>query len=743
VPSVIEGEIREPISLVRYALPFYSIALFLSALLLFTVQPMFTRMVLPMLGGSPAVWNTAVMFFQAMLLLGYGYAWALSRWRNLRGQGLLHLGLLALAFWFLPITVAAGWAPPIESVPTPWLVMLFAVSLGVPFFAVSATAPLLQNWFANTGHPQAKDPYFLYAASNLGGLLALLAYPVLIDPLLGLVAQSHFWASGYVMLAALIAGCLVFVWRYSRISELSDNKASTSSATRISGRQRIHWILLAFVPSALLLGVTLYLSTDIAAVPFMWVIPLALYILSFVLTFARRPPLAHHWMLELQMGVLIMLAIYFSSNNDWLLFGLHLLVLFVTSMVCHRELALSRPVTTHLTEFYLWMSLGGLLGSVFSVLVAPVIFDSILEYPLAIILACLLRPSPVSHTTRERWRDVLLPAMLLLFWLAPQSGIFPVRPGQLALLIFYALIAMALYSFRHRPLRLALGMAIFILGGHWMGNAGELLQERTFFGVYTVSENPEGKLRALIHGNTVHGLQATDPAYMRYPLGYYYRDGPLGRLFNRFNGQGGLHRIGVLGLGIGTIACYVRTGQQLTFYEIDPMVETIARNTRLFSYLDACGKTTDVVLGDGRLKLAGASDGQYDLLILDAFSSDAVPVHLLTREALQLYLRKISPDGILLFHVSNRYVQLVPVLARLAEDADLSARRQFYQPGEKQRGLGAYDSDWVIMARSDERLDQVGPGPRWESISATPDTRLWTDDYVDLFSALLWPELLW
>jgi spermidine synthase len=422
---------------------------------------------------------------------------------------------------------------------------------------------------------------------------------------------------------------------------------------------------------------------------------------------------------------------------------LHLLVLFVTSMVCHRELALSRPVTTHLTEFYLWISVGGLLGSVFSVLVAPAIFDSIFEYPLAIILACLLRPSPVSRTAGERWRDVLYPAVLLLFWLAPQSGMLPMPPDQPALLIFYGLIALALYSFRHRPVRLALGMAIFVLGGHWMVNAGHLLQVRTFFGVYTVSVNPEGKVHALIHGNTVHGLQATDPAYTRYPLGYYYRDGPLGQLIMQLNHHGGLHRIGVLGLGIGTLACYVRPGQQLTFYEIDPMVEAIARNTRLFRYLDACGDVTDVVLGDGRLKLAGAPDGHYDLLVLDAFSSDAIPVHLLTREALQLYLRKLSPDGILLFHVSNRYVQLAPVLARLAEDAGLSVRKQFYQPSEHERRLGAYPSNWVIMARNEEMIKKAGPGPHWEPLSATPDTRLWTDDYADLFSALIWPKLLW
>jgi hypothetical protein len=723
---------------------------------------MFTKMVLPLLGGTPAVWNTSLLFFQAALLAGYLYAHLTTRWLAPRRQLALHLALLALSLVTLPVAVAAGWRPPGAGTPIPWLLGLLTVSLGAPFLMLSTSAPLLQRWFAHTSHPAAANPYFLYAASNLGSLAALLAYPFLIEPHLPLALQSRAWAVGYVLLLALVGGCAVVTAR-----AVSARRAAVGSeaghgtrplaigaeadARPVPARQVVRWVLLSFAPSSLLLGVTSYLSTDVAAIPLLWVVPLAIYLLTFVFVFARRPPLPHWLMVWAQAVVLVPVVILmmFGTNRPlWFLAAFHLLAFFATAMVCHGELAASRPPAARLTEFYLWISVGGVLGGVFNVLVAPTAFDTLLEYPLALLLAVLLRPSvgyrpDAVSPWRRRFRDVALPLVVgLLVWNVMRPEAVPASWGPYAVFALCGVAGMICFLFRDRPLRFALGLAAILAGGT-LGKGIDmnvLLRDRSFFGSYRVRQ--WGYANVLMSGTTMHGGQDRRPANRREPLTYYHREGPLGQMFasllqDRPAGDG--RRVAVVGLGTGTIACYGRPGERWTFYEIDPLIERIARTPRYFTYLRDCPPRTDVVLGDARLRLAAAPADEYDLILLDAFSSDAIPTHLLTREALQLYLSKLAEGGSVAFHISNRYVDLRPVLTELARDARLAGVvGHDVKLTAEQRAMLKTTSVWVVLSRRATNLAALARQPGWEPLPPRADVRVWTDDFSDVLSVFTW-----
>jgi hypothetical protein len=728
-------------------------ALFLGSLLLFAIEPMFTKMILPLLGGTPAVWNTAMMFFQAVLLIGYLYAHLLSQIKRLRLQVIVHAGVLAAGLAFLPVHVAWQGAVAASTHPVPWLIALLTVSIGLPFFAVSATAPLLQRWFSRSDHPRASDPYFLYASSNAGGLIALLTYPVLVEPRLGLTLQGRAWAAGYLLLTVTVVLCAVSLWLARRRVRSSAEEgifalveapdAVDAFAERISWGRRARWVGLAFVPSALLLAVTQHISTDVAAAPFLWVVPLSLYLLSFILVFSRRPILRHSWMLWLQVWVFALLAIYFEERDLLLVLTLHLAALFLTAMVCHGELVRRRPTTEHLTEFYLWMSFGGLLGGVFCSLIAPLVFDSILEYPLILTLACLLRPEIKRGGSVRRLLDIALPAILIGLYLYTWDHWNFVDAGVWGPIVFYGVTAIALYSFHNRPLRLTLGFgAVLFAIIHLDRMEYEIYQERSFFGLYAVCTDQAGTKHRLYNGNILHGDQNMDPNELRTPRTYYVRGGPLWQVFDRLNVRGGVRRVGVIGLGTGSTTCYHRPGRKMTFFEVDPTMERIARNPKLFRYLEVCGEGVDVVIGDGRLNLTKTADGTFDLLILDAFTSDAIPVHLLTREALALYMRKLAPDGIALLHISNRYLNLAPVVANLVDDAGLAGRIQEHQPTQDEKtAMGASASTWVAVTRTAHDLDQLAPYGLWQELQADPHRGVWTDDYSNVFRTLLWGRL--
>jgi len=728
----------------------FALAMFLSATLLFIIQPLFTKMVLPMLGGSPAVWNTCMVFYQAALLAGYSYAHAAPRWLGVHRQAVFHLALLVLIIFTLPIGIAEGWTPPPASSPILWLLLLLLLSVGLPFFVISTTAPLLQKWFAHTSHASAQDPYFLYGASNLGSMLALVGYPVLVEPHLRLASQAWAWAGGYLVLTGLISVCALMLWIFPGAGAGQDpdgtSRAAAAPVPPVTVSQRLWWILLAFAPSSLLLGVTTYLSTDLASVPLLWVIPLAIYLLTFVLIFARQPLVPHHLMVFFEPFLIIMVAVSFFMGVKgavWQLFPIHLLMFFVIAMVCHGELMKSRPPSAQLTEFYLWMSVGGVLGGVFNALVAPVVFNSVIEYPLIIILASLLRPSqnPEARKPYDQVLDFLLPlAFALLLWLLALG--FHALGEKLILFLLISCLAGGLcYSLRLRPRRFALGVGVLILAGTWLHTGKDLvlLRERNFFSVLKVSQDREGQYHTLTHGSTVHGRQSLDPARRRQPLSYFHRTGPLGQVFAAYGDLSRAPRVAVVGLGTGTVACYGQPGQQLTFYEIDPAVERVARDPRYFTFLQDCPADVAVVLGDARLSLRQAADSCYNMIILDAFSSDAIPIHLVTREALKLYLAKLAKGGILAFHISNRYLDLTPVLGNLAQDAGLTAMKQLdgkLTAAEKQEKKSP--SYWVVMARDRAHLEALARDPRWQALPGKSGGPLWTDDFSDILTVFTW-----
>jgi spermidine synthase len=737
----------------------FAAAIFLNATLLFSVQPLFTKMVLPLLGGSPAVWNVCLLFFQTVLLAGYLYAHATSQFLRIREQAIVHLSLLLVALVVLPMQVPEGWMePPSTGLATGWLLGLLTVSLGLPFFLLSAGAPLLQRWFAETRHERAQNPYFLYAASNLGSFVALLAYPFWVEPRMAISEQTVAWLELYYVALSLIglSAVMAFFMRcgaaISKLEILADaDVASIRSAEAImnvptavpDSSLRIRWILLAFAPSSMLIGVTTYLSTDIAAVPFLWVIPLALYLLTFVIVFARRSlierSLIHH--AQLLLGLVLLVALCLRSTGGIVPTAvLHLLAFFATALMCHGELAASRPRADKLTEFYLWMSFGGMLGGVFNVLVAPMVFNSVVEYAMALVVAFSLRPAftltPVA--ARDRVMDLVLPgavggAILLAYHLPKTPDEWFARGPQLFLLAMMFVV----FSFWKRPLRLALGALAMFAAVQVAGNTtGSVIwQDRSFFGVYRVRSL--NGYHVLQHGTTLHGGQSLESSRRTEPLTYFYRGGPLGDvLANVPRSPAG--RVAVVGLGAGAIACYARPDESWTFYEIDPLVADIARNPRLFTYLSDCAPKTAIVIGDARLKLREASDAGFDLLIVDAFSSDAIPAHLLTREAVASFMAKIRPSGALIIHISNQFLDLAPVIAAIADDAGLAGFVGERAPDVSGMAKLYSESRWVALARDPAVLSALGAVDGWNKLDAIPGARLWTDDYVDVLSAIKW-----
>jgi hypothetical protein len=732
----------------------YTLTIFLSAVLLFLIQPMFARMVLPLLGGSPAVWNTAMVFYQAVLLGGYAYAHFATARLGVPRQAVWHLPLLAAPLLAVPIQMPGGWTPPVESNPVPWLLGLLTVAVGLPFFVVSTSSPLLQRWFAATGHPAARDPYFLYAASNLGSLLGLLSYPTLIEPALTLQQQGALWSWGYGLLALLTIGCCVLLRRGKNEFVGADNptgsRADEESGAPIPSRRKLRWVALAFVPSSLLLSVTTYLTSDIAAVPLLWVVPLSLYLVTFIMVFARRvrmPQGLAQRMLPLTFLPVVMAIATGSTTPIPLLMALHLAAFTVAGLVCHGELARDRPAPGRLTEFYLWISVGGVLGGAFNALLAPLLFDRVLEYDLMLVAAAFLggfrigtREGP-SH--RAQWLDYLLPAALAaltagLVRLVGISDVDEPRPIQTAVVFGVPLVFCFLMS--RRRVRFALGLGAVLLVHQLAPTASVrvVLRERSFFGIHRVTRDTGGRFHYLIHGKTVHGMLNLEEARPRTPLTYYHPTGPAGQLFaalgDRLPGP-----VAAVGLGTGALAAYGRAGQEWFFYEIDPVVKRIAVDPGLFSFLPDSAAKVGIKLGDARLSLQRTADARFGLIVLDAYSSDSIPVHLITREAVRLYRDKLAPGGLLLFHASNLHLDLGPVLTRLAEDAGLAWRMQDdSEVSDEETAAGKTPSIWIAMARDAADFGPLATDPRWQGRPARIGPRVWTDDHSSVFSVFNW-----
>ena len=726
------------------SVPLYAATLFVSALLLFWVQPLVAKMMLPLLGGAPAVWNTAMMFFQLVLLAGYGYAHLLTRAVAANRQAWIHGAVLVAAVTALPFAVGDQ-VPPTDAaspVVALWLVGRLSVILGLPFFALSASAPLLQSWFSRTGHPAAGDPYFLYGASNLGSLVALLAFPLVLEPLTTLSLQSRLWTGLFAVLMAMVLACAAVARRASPRHEAGPAAIGAATSPVAQWRARALWIVLAFVPSSLLLGVTSYITTDVASAPLLWVIPLALYLLSFVATFARRPPIRPSWALTGQaasMTIVLMLLIV-PTPPLRLVIPAHYLAFFFIALVCHGMLAARRPAAARLTEFYFYLSLGGALGGVFNALLAPILFSSTYEYPLVLILSCALR-SISGPAVRPNKMDFLLPLAVLaavIAVIAGWSGLGAIGPAVVtaALLV----IALTVFSVANRALRFSLAVAAVLVPTTLdRSTEGVLLQERSFFGVHRVLVDRAAPMLDLAHGTTLHGAEFTDPAQWRTQVRYYYTGGPIGQFLARLRAvHPGPQRVSVTGLGTGALSCYALAGEPWTFYEIDPVVVRIAHDTRYFHYLEQCGGATTIVLGDARLSLKSGPSHRYDVLILDAFSSDAIPMHLLTREAVELYLDQLGEAGVMLLHISNRNLQLTAMLAALAHELGLAGRHQLYEPSPAEEAASAVDSEWVVLARRQEDLAFLDGEPRWNALTTDRRINAWTDDFSNIVSVLKW-----
>ena len=739
----------------------FTITLFVSAALLFWIQPLIAKTLLPILGGTPAVWNTCMLFFQGVLLGGYAYVLAGIRLLGVRRQAALHVALLLLAALFVPAPLSAFAAQPsiAGDNPTFHLLWFLLKTIGLPFFVLSATAPLLQKWFAAIPHPSARDPYFLYAASNAGSLLALLSFPLLLEPNLRVSEQGRMWAALYAVLGLLVAACAIALWRVGKkpANEAADSTSTggeqngftgmTDQDETITTMRRVRWTMLAFVPSSLVLGVTTYISTDIAAVPLLWVIPLALYLLTFVIAFAKRQYIPRRVSSRaLAAAALVVVLVYASGATEpaWILVLAHLIFFFVAALVCHTRLAEERPPVKHLTEFYLWVAVGGALGGVFNALVAPALFDTVLEYPLMIVLVCALRPRDESAEVDARARlfDLLLPVGVGA--LAAALGVLVMQfeignVGRIMLVIGVPLMLIN-HFLTKRPMRFALGLAAVMIGSlvYTAGSGRTLARERNFYGTLRVTESGSGAFHRLQHGSTIHGRQFVDEERRCEPLSYFHRTGPLGAVFDVFNARRPASNVAIVGLGTGATVAYARPNQQWTFYEINPAVIEIARDPRLFTYLRDChaNAPVEVVLGDARLQLQNAPPRHYGLIVLDAFSSDAVPAHLLTKEALDIYLSKLAEGGLIAFHVSSRSLNLHRVVAGLAQSANLSAL--VFDDGEHDPINGKEPSQWVTVARRAEDLGDLNIDPRWQPLDKEARPSVWRDDFSNIISVFRW-----
>ncbi len=734
---------------------FFSSTIFLSALSLFLIQPMTAKIVLPFLGGTPAVWNTCLFFFQSVLLGGYAYAHIITKKIGFKRQATLHLLLLLIATLFLPINISENTLRIIdkESSPVLWLLVCLTVTVGMPFFIVSTSGPLLQRWFSRTQHSTAHDPYFLYSAGNLGSLLALLSYPAIIEPSLRLTSQSRLWALLFITLIVLVLVCALILPKSSDSPNIKTIEAGQDDRIRPALSRRILWAALAFAPASLMYGVTTYLTTDLVSVPMLWVLPLSVYLLSFILVFARRRILPQRLLnrsMPLVAIVLIFLMLTKLPKPIWLLGALHLLFLFVASMVCHGRLAIDRPDSNHLTRFYLWLSFGGALGGLFNSLIAPVIFNTVIEYPMAIVLSLLLRnrndprdPRGSSPSPNVVWSDLVLPLAIFaltagLAILLPKIGVAP----TLTVVLTLSIPLLISYAWAQRPERFALAAGAVMIGsifyqGLYYGSTLKI--ERSFFGVLRVARDKSGEFHQLFNGNTGHGRQFVDPARQCEPLSYYHRRGPLGQVFELFNSRSS-QKVAVVGLGTGAAICYSKPAQEWIIYEIDPDVAAIAGESRYFTYLRNCAASpARIIIGDARLKLVGASDSQFGLIVLDAFSSDVIPTHLMTRQAFDLYLSKLAPSGILALHTSSQYLDLRPVVADLAADAGLIGFvNTDLGPFPNEEDKGKDSSQWMIIARNGHDLGNLVLDKRWQPLEGRSRFPVWTDDYSNIIGVFKW-----
>lgn len=736
----------------------FVITILTGSFLLFLVQPMIARMALPKLGGAPAVWNSAMLVYQALLLAGYAYAHRLSRATPQR-QAMVHVGVLLVAALWLPLGLAS-FAIPANGSPVFWVPWLLFASIGPLFFAVAAQAPLMQRWFGLAGNEG--EPYALYAASNLGSFGGLIAYPLLVEPAMPIAAQTWLWSGLYLLLFVLVLVCARTVWHEhaTGASRMAAAVAPTEAVPvpPIDWQRRLYWIALAAVPSGLMLSTTSHMTTDLMAMPLIWVIPLGLYLLSFSVAFADNRLLADICSRIAPTVLLIGGALIFViwGKAAYVGAGVSIALLFVIAVALHGEMYRTRPDPSRLTEFYLMMSLGGVIGGFFCAIVAPLLFNWTWEHPILLLAAAALMPQfRLFDLGEERifgkngWTIaaliIALATLALGFYIGSSFGAEGSRIKTA--LVALVLIAGILVTGRRLALTIVVAAGMVANGG-WnnIELAASGARMRSYFGTYTINQDSGLNVRWLSHGTTMHGMQLLHEPTL--PISYYGANSGVGiasRRAEEIFGPGA--SVGIVGLGTGTLACYKKPGQDWHFFEIDPLMVEIARERRIFSFLEKCAPDAAMHVGDARLTLAEQPAGRFDLLAIDAFSSDSIPLHLLTKEAFAVYRRALKPDGILLVHISNRYFDLDPVIAAEAKAGGWAAALRFDSPPEALTNRGMRASQWVAMSPDPARLAQLTgrvydkrPAyyypDRWIRLAPPRSDDRWTDDYASVLPYL-------
>ncbi|HLK14232.1 MAG TPA: fused MFS/spermidine synthase [Fimbriimonadaceae bacterium] len=720
----------------------FTLATFLGSFALFLLEPMVAKALLPSFGGSSLVWNVCLLFFQAALLAGYGYANVLTRRAEVRRATPIHWLVLGAAV-ALSITLFAPsglWQvrPSPEGSPLKPLLITLILTTAAPFVVLAAGTPLIQRWFAHSDDEHAHDPYFLYAASNLGSFFGLIAYPTLIEPRLPLGAQRLF-------VCALLAGyCLLLVLASARLRSHVVSQTDEPTAqplAPIANAMRAKWTLLSAGPSALLLAVTSDLTKNIAPIPLLWVLPLGLYLLTFVIVFSHRArKLEAEGNTPMWLRMALALALAFNAflalaSNVNILVGVPaaLVGFFFVALACHLRLARLRPVAGHLTEYYLWVSTGGVLGGLFCAVVAPLVFRGLTELPVSLGF-CVALYGFIQYDPKKPKLDFIISAgaiaAIACLWMFTKKNDIPA-------VYVVGILALIFLGVSPWPGRFA---AVFLGYLVWFGfqdknpKAFVMFASRNYYGFETVLFEQDPPRRRLVNGNITHGLQINEKEFFREPTTYYAKDGPLGEaLLPTLDARPGA-KIGAVGLGTGTEAAYGRPGMTIDFYELNPTVKYIAENPHFFTYVRDSQAKVNVILGDARLSLNTAPNGTYDAIILDAFSSDSIPVHLLTKEALQLYVSKMKPDGIILVHTSNRYLTLAKYVAATARSAGLQSDVAF---DDRDADFVRWPTTWLCLARNRDRLREIDERPtQWEAYEPPAGTQGWTDDYSNVFGAL-------